>query len=171
MIFWKKWQAKSKIEQQIQQHLPMLERIVASYESRHALQQELLQEVVLAIWQAVDKFQGDASIKTYMARIAQNRCITHVDKAVRTIQGDEWDEQIAIADESYSQQQQRDQQWQRLMQQVRTLPLAQKQVISLMLEGFSYKQIADICGLTESNVGVLINRGKAVLQQQIQGEV
>ena len=162
MIFWKKWRTKSVIEQQIQQNLPMLERIVASYESRHALQQELLQDVIVAIWQAADNFSGDASMKTYMARIAQNRCITHVDKAVRTPDGEDIEDNITVADGT-SRQVENQQQWQLLMLQVRNLPLQQKQTISLMLEGFSYKEIANICGLSESNVGVLINRGKATL--------
>lgn len=142
----------------------MLERIVASFESRHALQQELLQDVVVAIWQAADKFSGDASIKTYMARIAQNRCITHVDKSVRTPQGEEIEEAHAVS-EQMSRSVEQEQQWLQLMQQVRQLPLQQKQVISLMLEGFSYREIGNICNLSESNVGVLINRGKATLHQ------
>lgn len=164
MIFWKKWQTRSAIEQHIQQHLPMLERIVASYESRHALQQELLQDVVVAIWQAADKFSGDASLKTYMARIAQNRCVTHVDKSVRTPTGETLEESHFIT-QAVGNTIEDEQQWQLLMQQVRHLPLQQKQTISLMLEGFSYKEIANICGLSESNVGVLINRGKATLTE------
>ena len=144
----------------------MLERIVASYEARHALQQELLQEVVVAIWQAADKHSGDASMKTYMARIAQNRCVTHVDKSVKSPQTIELDLQhhdTVIAGSTEEQQRQ----WQQLMQHIRSLPLQQKQVLSLMLEGFSYNEIADICGLSSSNVGVLINRGKATLNEQL----
>lgn len=162
MIFWKKWRTQSAIEQHIQQHLPMLERIVAAYESRHALQQELLQDVVVAIWQAADKFSGDASIKTYMARIAQNRCITHVDKSVRNPDGGKVEDDHLVS-VPLSRNIEQDQQWHKLLQQVRCLPLQQKQAISLMLEGFSYKDIANICGISESNVGVLINRGKATL--------
>ena len=166
MIYWKKWRAKSAIERQIQQHLPMLERIVASYESRHALQQELLQDVIVAIWQAADKFSGDASMKTYMARIAQNRCITHVDKAVRSVSGDALDDELQIA-APQSDSAEQEQQWQQMMAHVRQLPLQQKQTLCLMLEGFSYKEIAQICGLSESNVGVLINRGKATLKEAL----
>jgi len=166
MIFWKRWRTESAIEQQIQTYLPMLERIVASFESRHALQQELLQEVVVAIWQAADNYSGDASMKTYMARIAQNRCVTHVDRSVRQplcVEMEPHHDNSVTVGLSVNE----DQQWQRLMQQIRLLPLQQKQVLSLMLEGFSYKDIADICGLSESNVGVLINRGKATLNKQL----
>ena len=165
-MFWKSWRTKSAIEQHIQTHLPMLERIVATYETRHALQQELLQEVVLAIWQAADRYQQDASIKTYMARIAQNRCITHVDKSVRNPDGNDVEAGMVVS-ESVGVTFEKERQWQQLMKNVRQLPLQQKQALSLMLEGFSYKEIGDICGLSESNVGVLINRGKATLKDKI----
>ncbi len=166
MIYWKTWRTKSAIEQHIQTHLPMLERIVASYESRHALQQELLQEVVVAIWQAADKYQQDASIKTYMARIAQNRCITHVDKSVHNPDGGEVEEEMKVS-ESVTIEFEKEQQWQQLIAQVRQLPLQQKQTLSLMLEGFSYREIGDICGLSESNVGVLISRAKATIKHEL----
>jgi RNA polymerase sigma factor (sigma-70 family) len=169
MIFWKKWQTKSAIEEQIQQNLPMLERIVASYESRHALQQELLQDIVVAIWQAERQFKGNANIKTYMARIAQNRCITHVDKSTREPKGAEVDEADAVSP-CFGKSLEKEQQWQQLMHYVRLLPIQQKQTLSLMLEGFSYKDIASICGISESNVGVLINRGKTTLNQQLNGK-
>jgi RNA polymerase sigma factor (sigma-70 family) len=169
MIFWKKWLTKSAIEQHIQQNLPMLERIVASYESRHALQQELLQDIVVAIWQAERQFQGNATIKTYMARIAQNRCITHIDKSAREPFSNEVDEADAISP-CFEKSLEKERQWKKLMHYVRQLPVQQKQTLSLMLEGFSYKDIAVICGISESNVGVLINRGKYTLNQQLSGE-
>jgi len=167
MIFWKKWRVKSELEAQLQQYLPMLERIVASYESRHALQQELLQDVIVAIWQAAERFSGESSWKTYMARIAQNRCVTHVDKSVKQLDVYTLDDSISHPSESMSKSIEQQQQWRQLMGQVRQLPIAQKQVLSLMLEGFSYKEIADICGLSESNVGVLISRAKSTLQEQL----
>lgn len=162
MMFFKNWRARSDLEQLLQQHLPMLERIVASYEAMPAIQQELMQEVVLAIWTSFKQFKGDASVKTYFARIAHNRCISHVDKAVRqvsTSQVDSLDEYNNDTVEHLS----TGEKYQHLLGHIRQLPLLQKQVISLFLEGFSYNEIAEVCGLTSTNVGVILNRLKTKL--------
>ncbi len=164
MMFFKSWRTKSKLEQQLQTHLPMLERIVASYEAIPAIQQELMQEVVLAIWSAYQNYKGDALVKTYFARIAHNRCISHVDKAVKTLSGQQLDGDI-IAPMQLDKELDDAQKYQLLVEQIRLLPLLQKQVISLFLEGFSYAQIADICSLSTSNVGVMLTRIKGRLEQ------
>jgi RNA polymerase sigma-70 factor (ECF subfamily) len=52
-----------------------------------------------------------------------------------------------------------------LLNAVRKLPIGARQVVTLSLEGVSYQDIADICGTTTSNVGVILNRSK----QQIMG--
>ena len=50
-----------------------------------------------------------------------------------------------------------------LYQQIAQLKDVDRSVALLMLDGFSYKEIASIVGLTESNVGVKINRIKSAL--------
>jgi RNA polymerase sigma-70 factor (ECF subfamily) len=50
-----------------------------------------------------------------------------------------------------------------LYQQIAQLKDVDRSVALLLLDGFSYKEIAAITGLTESNVGVKINRIKSAL--------
>ena len=50
-----------------------------------------------------------------------------------------------------------------LYHQIAQLKDVDRSVALLLLDGFSYKEIAGITGLTESNVGVKINRIKSVL--------
>ena len=50
-----------------------------------------------------------------------------------------------------------------LYHQIAQLKDVDRSVALLLLDGFSYKEIAAIVGLTESNVGVKINRIKAAL--------
>jgi RNA polymerase sigma-70 factor (ECF subfamily) len=50
-----------------------------------------------------------------------------------------------------------------LYQQIAQLKDVDRSVALLLLDGFSYKEIAEIVGLTESNVGVKINRIKSAL--------
>ena len=50
-----------------------------------------------------------------------------------------------------------------LYRQIAQLKDVDRSVALLLLDGFSYKEIAAIVGLTESNVGVKINRIKSAL--------
>ena len=58
---------------------------------------------------------------------------------------------------------QRDPRVEWLYRQIAQLKDVDRSVALLLLDGFSYKEIAGIVGLTESNVGVKINRIKAAL--------
>ena len=54
---------------------------------------------------------------------------------------------------------------QKLFALLRRLEDAEKALIALYLEDYSYREIAQITGLTENNVGVKLNRIKAKLKQ------
>lgn len=142
----------------------LLSRVASSYEANEALQQELLQEIAVAVWQAIGRFNGDSSIKTYLLKIAHNRAVTHVASQVKRIDTEAYPEGAdafignhATPELTASQQQSLN----TLLSAVRELPLQSRQVLTLSLEGLSYDEIADVCGLTKSHVGVILKRAKA----------
>ena len=145
----------------------MLSRIVSSYEADPALQQELLQDVSLAIWQALPKFRGTGSLKGYVAKVAQNRCITHVGKAVRQPKKAILDDNIPVDGEGLEDAIHRKQQRTQLLNAVRALPLPLRQVTTLALEGFSHREIGDALGISENNAMVRFSRAKASLKTSL----
>ena len=151
----------------LQQHSGMLSRIVASYEADPALRQELMQEVSLALWLALKKYRGDGSLKAYAARIAQNRCITHVAKAVRAPRQTVLDDTAPCAAAGPEESLSKAQQHEALMASVRALPLPLKQVTTLALEGFSHREIGDALGISENNAMVRFSRAKAALRAEM----
>jgi RNA polymerase sigma-70 factor (ECF subfamily) len=56
----------------------LISRIALSYEADPGLRRDLVQDILLAVWLALDSFRGDSSLKTFIAAIAQKRSITHV---------------------------------------------------------------------------------------------
>lgn len=138
-----------------------------SYEANPNYQQDLMQDVLLSIWQALPEFRGDGTEKAYIARIAQNRCFTHIRRAAKqppsTDLNDELVDELASIEDSMNQLQSR----QQLMSAVQKLPLKLRQVVTLSLEGFGPKQISEICDLSENNVSVRLNRARSVLKQQL----
>ncbi|MDF2179678.1 RNA polymerase sigma factor [Aliiglaciecola sp. CAU 1673] len=150
----------------LQQYGPLFSRVAASYEANHALCQELLQEILLAVWQAMPAFKGDSSEKTYVLKIAHNKAVSHVARQVRQLE-ETMEEDIAPAGPKLEEQLQRNEQQQRLLDAIRSLPIQSRQVLTLFMEGLSYEDIAEVCGLSLSNVGVIISRSRNQLAKEL----
>ena len=160
----------------IKEYGALLSRVASTYEANPALQQELVQEISLAVWQGLRRFEGKSSIKTYILRIAHNRAVTHVSSQVKTPKFDQFDSVIESSTDTEScdpgpeKQVLSHQAVSALVAVVRSLPIAARQIVTLSLEGLSYKEIADICGTTTSNVGVVLNRSKQQIMSEINDE-
>jgi RNA polymerase sigma-70 factor (ECF subfamily) len=157
----------TNIQAVLQEFTPLLSRIAASYEFDASLQEDLLQDISLAVWRALDSFRGDAKLKTFVAKIAHNRCIDHVIKQKRTtgkwVELDERDivDKQSVAD---SMQQKRDASLD-LFSALHKLAIANRQVITMQLEGFSYLEIANVLGISEAAVTKRAARAKQQLEQ------
>lgn len=157
----------TNIQSVLQEFTPLLSRIAASYEFDASLQEDLLQDISLAVWRALGSFRGDAKLKTFVAKIAHNRCIDHVIKQKSTsgkwVELDERDviDKQNVAD---SIQQKRDASLD-LLSALHKLAIANRQVITMQLEGFSYLEIANVLGISEAAVTKRAARAKQQLEQ------
>ena len=152
-------------------HEKMLKHIIMGFEAKPAIQEELFQEIALNIWQALPKFKGQASIKTFVAKIAHNILATHVAKAVRTVKADSELEDQPLTDSGSTPYQSLDkaQRQQRLRQAIRQLNFEQQQIVTLALEGMSYQEMADILSISVNLVGVRLQRAKTALMKLLEG--
>jgi RNA polymerase sigma factor (sigma-70 family) len=149
---------------------PALARIAASFERDGALREELTQEMLLAVVSALPRLRDPDRLRPYVFRIAHNRAVRHVIERVRDpVQPGELDH---IADEAPDQEQALivGERAAELMEAVRRLPLAYRQVITLLLEDLSYAEIGEALGLTRTNVGVRISRAKQLLRKALEDE-
>lgn len=142
-----------------------LRRVAASYEADPSLRDDLFQEICLAIWKALPSFRGDSSARTFIFRIAHNRGLSHGWKEGRLPTS--LDEPELVEDRTPSPEAEVDQSERRarLLDGLRRLPLAARQVLSLRLEGLSFKEIADVTGLTENNAMVRASRARSALKR------
>lgn len=161
-------------EQVFSQYGAILARVAASYEARPALRDELTQDICLAVWQSLQRYQGKSSIKTYILKVAHNRAVTHVARQVRHPASDSYEDNQSWAcghtEASPVTQLENAQIRQQLLDVIRQLPIQSRQAMTLSLEGLSYEEIAEVCGLTTSHVGVLINRAKATIKRKLKNE-
>jgi RNA polymerase sigma factor (sigma-70 family) len=63
-----------------------------------------------------------------------------------------------------------EQEGQLLLDAVQRLPVGHRQVVALALEGMTYGEIADVLGITESNVGVRLTRARQLLRRLLVGD-
>jgi RNA polymerase sigma factor (sigma-70 family) len=145
-------------------HGAALRRLTAGYERDPGRRQDLEQEIHLAIWQALVSFAGHCAERTFVFRVAHNRAISHV-RHWRLRHDDPLEEGPSIADlgDNPEQAATASERRRALAAAIRQLPLGLRQVILLLLEGLSHKEIGDVLGLTEGNVAVRATRARKAL--------
>lgn len=149
----------------------MIKRIAASYEARPQLAEELVQEIYFAIWRALPSFRGDATLRTFVARIATNRAVTHVARAMKSAPSLELDEELEAPGASLETQIIAADHQSKLVSAIRALPLAYRQPVLLTLEGCTPKEIADSLGITTNAVAIRMSRAKELLRSLIGGKL
>ena len=145
-----------------------LSRLAASYASHVAERDDLLQDIALALWRALPRFRGECSERTFLFRIAHNRCISSLSKRRLSVPLDPLDTNVADSPDPSPGTDARlseEQQSQRLFEAIRQLPVVYRQVIVLALEGLAYREIAEILGIGEGNVGARLSRARQILKQ------
>jgi RNA polymerase sigma factor (sigma-70 family) len=153
------------IEQIAQDHDAMLRRIASTYEADRYLAEELVQDMYLAIWRALPGFRAASSLRTFVARIATNRAITHVARASRSPRLLELSEHLPASGETPEGQAMVVERGARLMAAVRLLPLAYRQAVLLTLEGLAPGEISNVLGISTNAVAIRLTRGKALLRE------
>lgn len=149
----------------LREHGPALRRVATIYEADPARREDLFQDVCLALWQALPRFRGDCSERTFAFRIAHNRGLSHGWRArgapaaleeAGEIPDTRRDPESELCD--------RDRRG-RLREAVRSLPAVARQVVALSLEGLSHREIGEVLGMTENNVAVRLNRARKLLRE------
>lgn len=157
-----------EFDQILDTYAGMLSRIAAQYEIRPAQREDLLQEIVFAIWQALPGWRGDASVKTFIARIAHNHGVNHVIEDRRHGVHEDLSDDLLDGTPQPDQQTYRHQQARHLLKAIRRLPLGLQQATTLALEGFSHAEIGDILGISVNNVDVRLFRARSALKEALE---
>lgn len=159
---------RTALWRQVETLLPHLWRVVRGYEANLALQEDLLQEILLEIWESLPQLRDPERLRAYVLRIAHNLGATHVMRATRRrpeLSLDDECARIQVQDGSHDSHSEA----LHLLEAVRALPVPLRQVVSLQLEGLSYQEIADVLGIDANNVGVRAHRARKRLQELLNG--
>lgn len=143
----------------VRDHVGVLHRVARAFASG-ADQQDLLQEILIAVWRAAPAFRGDSAPSTFMFRVAHNRALTWRRGEVRRRRRADDYQRLHIADASGE-----DPMLEQLYAAIRRLEPLDRSLVLLSLEGQSYAEIAALHGLSESNVGARLSRARLKLTQ------
>lgn len=137
-------------------------KICNTFFYRRLYAEDFLQEIIIRLWKAYPTFRGESSVKTWLYRIALNASIDILRKQIIM------PKLQSISDKEY--QLQESNHWSVgedvdfLYGLINQLSENDKSLIILYLDEFSYKEISEITGLSQSNVGVKISRIKKQLK-------
>ncbi len=140
---------------------------------------DAVQEVFLKVYRAVDRFEGRASLKTWIYRIATNTCISIAEKKKREKEGllhtfmSWWAERSQESpEEEILDREVRILNQKRVAEKVAALPEAYRMPVILKdMEGLSLEKISEILEIPLGTVKSRINRGRRILQESLQAYV
>jgi RNA polymerase sigma factor (sigma-70 family) len=128
--------------------------------------QDLQQEILLQIWRGLAAFEGRSSASTWLYRVALNTALTWRRKTTPAARVVVARDAVPEPVGSISPQDPL-----RVLDEfLRTLSQADRAILLLYLEDTSYADIAEVTGLSQSNVGVRINRIKKAFVERYIGE-
>ena len=126
---------------------------------------DLVQEIIYQLWKSFDSFNHKSGLSTWMYRVAMNVAIYHLKIAKRKVLTVPMDGQFLDVQEVDDNG--IEEKWQAFRKQLNKLNLLDKGIVMLYLENKSYEEIAEIIGISVSNVGTKLSRIKGKLKNQI----
>src|SRR5688500_17310585 len=131
------------------------------------LAKDLSQDVFINTWNALDKFKGASSYKTWIYRITVNTCLKFIrdKKELQKIALEDVinhpNERLAAEEETISQ---------RLYQAVGQLGEIDRLIIIMVLDDLEYHQIAAVIGISSVNLRVKIHRIRKQLKSILEND-
>jgi len=147
----------------IQENERIIYKVCSFYVSENFRMEDLYQETVLNLWRSYPKFRNESSYSTWIYRIALNSCISDLRKESRHHQNVplSWSENIVFEPDNMEDD------IRELYTLIRQLKTLERAIILLWLEEKSYQEIADITGLSLSNVATKLKRIKEKLKTML----
>lgn len=140
-------------------------KIASVYTNTVEDRNDLVQEIIYQLWKSFDSFNQKSSLSTWMYRVALNVSLYQLKLSKKRISTIPIDEQVLNNSETDNSE--NDEAWKLFKQQIDNLNLLDKAIVMLYFDNKSYDEIAEIIGISKSNVGTKLLRIKEKLKSQI----
>jgi RNA polymerase sigma factor (sigma-70 family) len=149
----------------IKENERLIFKVAFIYTNNREDKNDLVQEIIYQLWRSFDSFSGMSSLSTWIYRIAMNVAISQLKVSKRRVLTVPMEGQILEHQDTNNEDV--EERWRIFRQHIETLNLLDKGIIMLYLEDKSYEEIAEIIGISKSNVGTKLSRIKDKLMKRI----
>ena len=151
-------------KQWLDNYRALLFKIVRAYAFTAQDRDDLFQEISLQVWRSIPNFRKESAVTTWLYRIALNTALRWKSKESQAITKDQdLDHPMAVLKAEPNPGNERID-W--LYEQIGKLNEVDRSLCLMLLDDFSYKEMGNILGITDSNVAVKIHRIKKYLAEQ-----
>lgn len=154
-------------------HRDLLWRVCCLYADTRPDQEDLFQDVLVQVWRSLSAFRAEAKVSTWLYRIALNTALSAL--RARSVRASP-DVPLRVAaapdpgPDPATQTAQRDA-VARLYAALNQLSALDRALVAMMLDGCAHREIADVLGLSVSNVGVRLHRARRRLARLLDDTV
>jgi RNA polymerase sigma factor (sigma-70 family) len=146
----------------IQENERLVHKVCSIYATEQEDRKDLFQEIILQAWLSFPKFKNASKVSTWLYRVALNTAINHKRREQKLPKTADYDGLYEISDTADP----FDEEYKILQQLISELPTLEKALVILYLEDRSYQEIAEIMGISPSNVGTKLGRIKAKMKSK-----
>lgn len=152
---------KSEFTEIIEEYKAVIYKVCYVYAQDKEEINDYYQEILINLWNSYPKFRGESKISTWIYKVSLNTCITFIRKKKRKPSTTPLSIDVTLFEDSEANKQEIEE----LYKLINRLEKMEKTLILLWLEEKNYDEIADITGLTRSNVAVKLMRIKNKLKE------
>ena len=153
-------------------HAGLMWKVIRAFAVTPEDQKDLLQEIALQLWRSLTAFRGEAKESTWIYRVAFNTALVWKRDEKRRHAKHEKFLELNVAPEvsaEHSAPTRDDAMVEQLYLAIRQLPVLDASLALMHLDGLSYREMSEVLGITESHVGVKLNRIRKQLAEMLKG--
>lgn len=151
---------RQRYAQAVDAYGTLIDRLCFGYTRTPSDFDDLKQDVLLNLWEAMPRFKEECSMKTWVYRLTLNVCVSSLRKNYRRVSTVQISEMAEIVEYEPDKKEM----FMELHEAIGCLNPLDKAIMILWLEEESYDGIAEITGLTKANVATRIHRAKGRLK-------
>jgi len=150
----------------LKEHAGLVFKVARAFARTEADQQDLVQDILLHLWCSMPQFEGRAKVSTWIYRVALNTALAwrrretrHRAPEIPLIEIEE----LPATEESSAHRLDRQELIGQLYDAIHQLPKMDAALVLLYLDDLSYREMAEVLGISENHVGVKLNRARKML--------
>jgi len=160
---------ETKFKSILSEYQDMIYRLCCIYVDDAECRKDLYQNILMRIWKGLNSFENRSSISTWIYRISVNTSIDYLRKEnnKKHISNLKDMRDLELADNSNTLEEDliTSEKIRLMYRCINKMTFIDKTLITLYLEDLSYREISEILGISEKNVGVRLSRIKTKLNQ------